>query len=78
MKTLFLFLLVLIISACAAYDSQLKGKSSGLVGCPPSRIVIEDDESGLTGHTWTAICNGKKFYCRESVTDAPVCKQAIE
>jgi hypothetical protein len=78
MKKLFLFLSILAVSGCAAYDSQLRGKSSGLIGCPPSRIVIENDEGGFTGHTWTAICNGKKFYCRESVKDAPVCKQAIE
>lgn len=55
--------------------------SSGLIGCPPSDLKIEGGEIGWQTDTWTASCNGKKFYCTYrssySLDNDVQCKEAL-
>jgi len=49
--------------ASAACGGNLAAASSGKVGCSPSNIQISDDEQGWGSRTWTATCNGRRYYC---------------
>lgn len=53
---------VVVLAGCAGFDSADKVRqdaSAGLIGCPPSEIVITNHER----LTWTASCRGKTFQC---------------
>lgn len=66
MKTRILvsILLATLMTACSLYVTQIQNESSGLIGCPPNEIDIE--ETDIAGHTWTATCKGITFYCSRS------------
>jgi hypothetical protein len=51
-------LMSVFVGGCASFQSS----SSGRVGCAPSDVNISS-ESGLFSKTWTAVCNGKTYYC---------------
>ena len=54
-------LVALASAACAT--TNLAAVSSGKVGCSPSQIQIANDEGGWNGRTWTATCNGRRYFC---------------
>lgn len=61
------FLIVLLVTAsgCAAIRQaaidRRQDASSGFIGCPPGEIQIADMNDA--GTAWTAICQGRRFYC---------------
>lgn len=68
----------LTLSGCfGTYAARLKQISSSRIGCAPAETVITDDKGGMTGHTWTASCGARKFYCHESPGEPAACKEAI-
>lgn len=58
---------LLLLTACATHPRQQA--SSGLIGCPPSEVVLSDLKSGWSSVTWTATCRGKTFYCTDTRGD---------
>lgn len=50
----------LLIAGCGGSLAEV---SSGRIGCAPSEITIADESSGWNTSSWTAICNGKVYYC---------------
>ena len=65
---------VLLLAACATHPRQQE--SSGLIGCPPSEVVLSDLKSGWSSVTWTATCRGKTFYCTDKHGDVQ-CSPAL-
>jgi hypothetical protein len=62
-----LAVLSLITAAgCAASTAQLQSVSSGQIGCKPDAIQVEDYKLGATTSSWTASCDGAKFFCSGS------------
>jgi len=70
--------LVLLGSGCAASTSSLKSAASGEIGCHPNEISISDYELNVYTSSWTATCNGKRYYCSGSDTlkDRANCREA--
>ena len=71
--------ITLFVSAAAflgGCGADLKNVSSGEIGCAPKDIEIQDD-SGYFGNsrTWTAVCNGKEYFCSAAGNHAS-CKAA--
>ncbi len=60
-----LVLLPLMVTCRPSRES----KTAGLIGCPPSEIVIQDEDSSVgfsqRSETWVAECRGKRFICNE-------------
>ena len=54
-------LLLLLGTSGCAFDKQ--AATSGQIGCPPSKIVISDEERNPTSLTWTASCGDDIYYC---------------
>jgi len=44
-------------------DVDLRGVSSGQIGCSPADIRVSNDEMGWGTRTWTADCGGKRYFC---------------
>ena len=57
------FLAVLLAPLAACTSADLRGPSSGFVGCPPNEIEITNDEPGWNQRSWTASCRGRTFTC---------------
>ena len=55
--------LSILFSTGSITVDDMKDLSSGLVGCSPNEITIEDPGSTSTTNNWTAICKGKTFKC---------------
>ena len=55
--------LPILFSTGSITVDDMNGLSSGLVGCSPNEITIEDPGSTSTTNNWTAICKGKTFKC---------------
>jgi hypothetical protein len=68
-----ILLFVSLTSCSSVYIKYSQNKSSGLVGCHPKEITIEEND--VVGGTWTAICKNIKFYCSES-NELVNCKEA--
>jgi hypothetical protein len=51
---------------CAASTAQLQSVSSGQIGCKPDVIQVEDYKLGVTTSSWTASCDGSKYFCSGS------------
>jgi hypothetical protein len=53
--------------AIAAFTSagclSLAGITSGHIGCARDEITISDETSGGRSRTWTAECNGRRYFC---------------
>jgi len=57
------------LASTACFGSAaLASASSGKIGCKPSEIAISDDEGGWGTRTWTATCNGRRYYCSATQT----------
>jgi hypothetical protein len=52
-------LALIALAGCA----NLASISSGQIGCPVSDITVINDSPGLNSRTWTALCNGKVYFC---------------
>lgn len=55
-----LMLLLVCISGCA---TSRQAMTLGKIGCAPNDIKITEGVENFSSNTWTAECNGKKFYC---------------
>ena len=66
MKYLFLLPLFLLTGCLSVGD--MKGLSSGHIGCSPNEITIEDPSSTSITYNWTAICKGKTFICSQDLS----------
>lgn len=64
----------LMASGCASRETV----TSGVIGCPPSEVVVTDGNMGLTTNTWRASCRGQHFYCSNSDLTGLVCSPEIE
>jgi hypothetical protein len=42
---------------------SLPAVTSGQIGCAEKDITILDDEQGFSTRTWTAVCDGKRYFC---------------
>lgn len=77
---IFLVFLMVSVSGCSV-DYARASMTSGLIGCSPSDLRIEEGEIGWQTDTWTASCGGKKFYCTYlssySLNNNVQCKEAI-
>jgi hypothetical protein len=60
MKVSVIVAAVLSVAGCSANLAEV---SSGRIGCAPSEITIADESSGWNASSWTAICNGKEYFC---------------
>lgn len=60
-KSMIALSLLLVVAGCGA--KMVKARTAGHIGCPPSKVVIEDFDAGLTTRTWTAKCDDRTFYC---------------
>jgi hypothetical protein len=71
---------ILVTTGCSDYARA--SMTSGLVGCSPAELRIEDSEIGWQTDTWTANCNGKRFYCTYlssySLDNNVQCKEALK
>jgi hypothetical protein len=64
MKSSYVILAASIVSGCAPGAEGLKSATSGEIGCAVGDIQVADDTGGFTDpRTWTAHCNGKKYFC---------------
>ena len=68
---------------CLSGCATLASVSSGQVGCPPSAIKVSDYNAPFLGNTetWTAVCNGKTYYCTKIDDDDRIdvsCKPAAQ
>ena len=61
MKILLVVISFIALAGCA----NLQTRSSGYVGCPPHAIMITNEKYNFwtTERSWTAECNGQKYYC---------------
>ena len=66
MKCLFLLPFFLLVGCMSVGD--MKGLSSGHIGCSPNEITIEDPGSTSITNNWTAICKGKTFICSQDLS----------
>jgi hypothetical protein len=63
--------MLVALASAACGTAGLASASSGQVGCSPSQIVISNDEGGIgTPRTWTATCNGRRYFCNATATVA--------
>lgn len=76
LASLAVFPLSLGAAGCFPFHAQYQTASSGLVGCAPDQIQIVNDRSGVTGTSWEAVCNGRRFYCSR-VDEKSACKEAL-
>lgn len=53
---------VLGLLACGC-SNPLPAATAGQIGCPAGEIVISDDALDSGTRTWTADCEGTRFYC---------------
>jgi hypothetical protein len=58
-RLLFTACVLVCLTACASLASL----TSGQIGCPVSDITVLNDSPGLSSRTWTALCNGKMYFC---------------
>jgi len=75
-----LFLPFVLLTGCVSVD-DMKGLSSGHIGCLPNEITIEDPTDTSSGYAWTAICKGKTFICSRDLTgydQAVSCSERLE
>jgi hypothetical protein len=66
MEYLFLLPFFLLVGCMSVGD--MKGLSSGHIGCSPNEITIEDPDSTSITYNWTAICKGKTFICSQDLS----------
>lgn len=66
--------LSLLAAGCLPTQGRYQSLSSGLVGCAPDTIQIANDQVGMEGVTWEAVCNGHRFYC-SGVGKIAACKE---
>jgi hypothetical protein len=59
---------LLLLSGCAASTASLQSASSSEIGCSPNQISVSDYRLNLYTSSWTAMCNGKVYYCSGSDT----------
>ncbi|MCY1015527.1 hypothetical protein [Pyxidicoccus sp. MSG2] len=69
-----LFPLSLMAAGCLPTQGKYQSLSSGLVGCAPDQIQIANDQVGVDGVSWEAVCNGHRFYC-SGVGKIAACKE---
>jgi hypothetical protein len=55
-------LVMLLLAGCGG-TSGLREDSSGQIGCPTGDVEIVDHEGSVYTDTWTAICNGRTYFC---------------
>ena len=60
MKAFVIVVAVLVVAGCGGGLAEV---SSGRIGCAPGEITISDESSGWNTSSWTAICNGKEYFC---------------
>lgn len=65
---------MLVSSGCTI---NKKKYTSGLVGCPESKIEVVEASGGVMANTWTAECNGKTFYCTYRGAGRVNCSESI-
>lgn len=51
--------------------------TSGIIGCPENMITIKESSGGLTANTWTAVCDGKTFYCTYAGMGNVTCNRSM-
>jgi hypothetical protein len=66
MRRTALLVLLLGSTGCAATTAQLQSASSGQIGCQPDVIQVEDYKLGASTSSWTASCDGSKYFCSGS------------
>ena len=72
-----LFAAVIAAAGCGSLQSV----TSGQVGCPEGDIKILDENRGWSTTTWTAECNGHRFFCTTQAggnnSMQTTCKEAV-
>lgn len=71
--SLAMLLAITLLSGCASRETV----TSGIIGCPPSEVVVTEGDMGWTTNTWRASCRGKSFYCSNSDITGLVCSPEL-
>lgn len=77
LRTSFTFLVVLYCMAISACTINKAKHTSGIIGCPEHMITIEESSGGFTANTWTAVCDGKTFYCTYAGLGNVTCSRSM-
>ncbi len=64
MRLLLTITLSLLIASCATVD-DMKGLSSGHIGCTPDEISISHQSSTSVSLNWIATCKNKIYICNQ-------------
>lgn len=67
MKNIFLLTTLLLITGCTTI-SEIKGMSSGHIGCLPSEISISNQVSTSTTMSWVATCKDIEYVCNRDMS----------
>lgn len=63
-KKLIFLSAVLLLAGCTTV-ADMKGMSSGHIGCTPDEITITDHSSTSSTVNWTAMCNKEMYICNQ-------------
>lgn len=74
--TLALVVLISLVTLSACTINKVK-YTSGIIGCPESMITIKESSGGFTANTWTAVCDGKTFYCTYAGLGNVTCSRSM-
>lgn len=73
-KVIFAFMAATLFSSCTMNKTK---HTSGIIGCPESKIEITESSGGFTANTWTAKCEDRTFYCTYRGVGNVTCAESI-
>ena len=64
MKAIFTLVVPFLLVSCTTLD-DMKGLSSGHIGCTPDEISISDQTSTSVTNNWIATCKKRVYVCNQ-------------